>query len=275
MTNIIPCLIASPLEQFEVTPLTGLYFFGHHFAISNLGLYRILTVFLVFLFHYFSNNVSLSSLYSSPIKGDVSSVGYSRTLVPSKWSLFTERSYRTLHSIVKEQIGSKGEIYLPLIYSLFFFILIANLMGNVPYSYALRTSAILSLGLSFTIFLGVTILALYRHRIHFFSFFVPAGTPGLLVPILILIELISYMRRRVSLGVRLFANLVAGHTLLKILSGMLYPIITSGIILFFVTLLPLAIFIALIGLEIGVSIIQRYVFTILVTTYLKDAIDLH
>jgi F-type H+-transporting ATPase subunit a len=180
-----------------------------------------------------------------------------------------------LHSIVKEQIGSKGEIYLPFIYSLFFFILIANLVGNVPYSFALGTSAIVSLGLSFTIFIGVTRLALFRHRLHFFSYFIPAGTPGILVPLLILIELISYVRRAFSLGVRLFANLVAGHTLLKILSGILYPIITSGIILFLVSIVPMTIFIALVGLEIAVSIIQRYVFTILVTTYLKDALDLH
>jgi len=180
-----------------------------------------------------------------------------------------------LHSIVKEQIGSKGEVYLPLIYSLFFFIIIANLIGNVPYSFALGTSAIVSLGMSFTIFFGVTRLAIYRHGIHFLRYFVPAGTPLILVPLLILIEIISYIARAFSLGVRLFRNLVRGHTLLKILSGILYPIILSGRLLFVISLIPLAVFIALIGLEIAVSVIQRYVFTILVTTYLKDALDLH
>jgi F-type H+-transporting ATPase subunit a len=123
--------------------------------------------------------------------------------------------------MVKEQIGSANEMYLPFIYSLFFFVLVANLLGNVPYSYALLTSAVVSIGLSFTIFFGVTILGLQRHGVHFFSYFVPAGTPIGMIPLLVLIELISYLARAFSLGVRLFANLVAGHTLLKILSGML------------------------------------------------------
>lgn len=177
--------------------------------------------------------------------------------------------------MVKEQIGSANEIYVPFIYSLFFFVLLANLVGNVPYSFAFTSSAIVAMGLSVMIFLGVTILGFMRHGIHFFSFFVPAGTPLALVPLLALIELISYFARAFSLGVRLFANIVAGHTLLKILSGFLYPALTSGILLFFVTLLPMMIFIALVGLEIAVSLIQAYVFTILTCSYLKDAIELH
>jgi F-type H+-transporting ATPase subunit a len=177
--------------------------------------------------------------------------------------------------MVKEQVGSRNEIYVPFIYSLFFFVVLANLVGNVPYSFAFTSSAIVAMGLSVMIFLGVTILGFMRHGIHFFSFFVPAGTPLALVPLLALIELISYFARAFSLGVRLFANIVAGHTLLKILSGFLYPALTSGILLFFVTLLPMAIFIALVGLEIAVSLIQAYVFTILTCSYLKDAIELH
>jgi F-type H+-transporting ATPase subunit a len=123
--------------------------------------------------------------------------------------------------MVKEQIGTVNEIYLPFIYSTFFFILISNLIGNVPYNFAIGTSIIQSLGFSFIIFIGVTLLSLVKHKLHFFSFFVPTGTPGVLVPLLVMIEFISYVARAFSLGVRLFANLVAGHTLLKILSGML------------------------------------------------------
>lgn len=123
--------------------------------------------------------------------------------------------------MVKEQIGSANEVFLPFIYALFFFILIGNLIGNVPYSFAIGTSAVVSIGLSFTVFFGVTILGLYRHGVHFFSFFVPAGTPIGMVPLLVLIELISYLARAFSLGVRLFSNMVAGHTLLNILSSML------------------------------------------------------
>ena len=131
--------------------------------------------------------------------------------------------------MVKEQLGRNNEKYLPLIYSLFFFILVSNLAGNVPYSFAVGTRAIVSLGLSFAIFLGVTILGLQIHGTHFFSYFVPTGTPLALVPLLVLIEMISYLARAFSLGVRLFANLVAGHTLLKILRGFLYPALTRSI----------------------------------------------
>jgi F-type H+-transporting ATPase subunit a len=177
--------------------------------------------------------------------------------------------------MVKSQIGSSNERYLPFIYSLFFFILISNLVGNVPYNFAIATSVIVSLGLSFTIFIGVTILGIARHRLHFFAFFVPAGTPGALVPLLVLIEFISYIARAFSLGVRLFANLVAGHALLKILSGLLAKLFLAGILVAVATLVPFAIFTALVGLEIAVSFIQAYVFSLLTCSYLKDAIDLH
>jgi F-type H+-transporting ATPase subunit a len=131
------------------------------------------------------------------------------------------------------------------------------------------------MGFSLMIFLGVTILAVYRHGLHFLSYYVPAGTPGALVPLLIVIEMISYVARAFSLGVRLFANLVAGHALLKILSGMIYSVMASGVIAAVASILPLAIFVALVGLEIAVSFIQAYVFVVLTMSYLKDAEYLH
>jgi len=258
MLNTSHFIASSPLEQFETTsfisftaPILGDFVI----SITNVGFYTLLVLALVLAYHVLSAN--------------------NHRIVPSKWSLSLESSYATLHSMVKEQIGSANELYLPFIYALFWFIVFANLVGNVPYSFAFTSSAIVAMGLSVMVFLGVTILGLVRHGIHFFSFFIPAGTPIALVPLLALIELISYVARAFSLGVRLFANIVAGHTLLKILSGFLYPALTSGILLFFVTLIPMAIFIALVGLEIAVSLIQAYVFTILTCSYLKDAIELH
>jgi F-type H+-transporting ATPase subunit a len=177
--------------------------------------------------------------------------------------------------MVREQIGTSNEIYLPFIYSLFCFVLFANLVGNIPYSFVITTSAIVCLGLSFTIFIGVTILGLSIHKLNFFSYFIPVGTPLYLVPLLVLIELISYLARALSLGVRLFANLCAGHALLKILSTFLFKLFSSSFIFFIITLIPFSIFIALCGLEIAVSFIQAYVFCLLVSSYLKDAIDLH
>ena len=180
-----------------------------------------------------------------------------------------------LQGLANGQLSDGYEEYLPFIISLFGFILITNLMSNVPYNFAVATSAVISMGLSLTVFIGVTLLALNRHKIKWFSFFVPAGTPLILVPVLVLIETLSYLARAVSLGVRLFANLVAGHVLLSALSGMIWPIFTGGILLGFVSLIPLAIFTALVGLEIAVSFIQAYVFTVLTSSYIADALHLH
>jgi F-type H+-transporting ATPase subunit a len=248
--------INSPLEQFEVTSLLSLDapIFGYiGLTLTNLALYSLVIFTLIVGLHYMGNN-------------DIK-------LLPSKWSILLESLFASINSMVREQIGR--EIYLPFIYSLFFFILIANLLGNIPYSYTITTSVIVSIGLSFTILIGVTILGLSIHKIHFFSFFIPSGTPLALVPLLVLIELISYLARAFSLGIRLFANVVAGHTLLKILSTFLYQMFSGGLIIFIVTLVPFALFLAITGLELAVSFIQAYVFVLLVCSYIKDAIELH
>ena len=172
-------------------------------------------------------------------------------------------------------MGSANERFLPFLYSLFFFILFANLFGNVPYSYALTSSIVVAMGFSVMIFIGVTVQSIAKHGLHFLSRFVPAGTPGALVPLLILIEIISYIARAFSLGVRLFANIVAGHALLKILGGMIYGIMTSGLLAGIASILPLAIFVALVGLEIAVSFIQAYVFFVLTASYINEAENLH
>ena len=159
-------LINSPLEQFEVTSLLGLNapILGYlNLSITNLALYSLLVLFIIVAIHYISNNEN--------------------KLVPSKWSISLESLFASINSMVKEQLGK--ELYLPFIYSLFFFILIANLTGNVPYSFTITTSIMVSIGLSFTILIAVTILALSIHKLHFFSFFVPSGTPLALVPLLV------------------------------------------------------------------------------------------
>ena len=251
-------IINSPLEQFEVTNLLGLNapIFGYlNLTLTNLALYCIIVLFLVISLHYIGNN--------------------NAKLVPSKWSIALESSFASINSMVREQIGSANELYLPFIYSLFFFILIANLTGNVPYSYTITTSIIVTLSLSFTILIAVTILGLKIHNLKFFSYFIPSGTPLALVPLLVLIELLSYSARAFSLGIRLFANLCAGHTLLKILSTFLYQMFSSSLIVAVLTLIPFTLFIALIGLELAVSFIQSYVFVILTCSYIRDAIELH
>ena len=248
--------INSPLEQFEVTNLIGLNapIFGYlHLNLTNLALYSILVLLIIISLHYLGNN--------------------DNKLVPSKWSIALESIYASINSMVREQLGK--EVYYPFIYSLFFFILIANLCGNVPYSFTITTSIMVSIGLSFTILIAVTILGLSIHRLKFFSYFVPSGTPLALVPLLVLIEMVSYLARAFSLGIRLFANVVAGHTLMKILASFLYQMFSAGLIMFIVTLIPFVLFLAIMGLELAVSFIQAYVFSILTCSYIKDAIELH
>lgn len=255
-------LIFSPLEQFEVVNLISLNapILGYlNLSLSNLGLYSIIIFILVISTHLV-------------FKGTGSN---NTKLIPSNWSIALESSYASINAIVREQIGLRNEIYLPFIYSLFFFIIIANLIGNTPYSFTITTSIVISVGLSFTVFIGVTLLGLFKHGFHFFSYFIPSGTPLALVPLLVLIEVTSYLARALSLGVRLFANMCAGHTLLKILSTFLYQMFSSGILVAIFTLIPFSIFVALIGLEIAVSIIQAYVFILLTSSYIKDAIELH
>lgn len=251
-------IINSPLYQFEVTSLIGITFpiLGYlNITLTNLGLYSIIILSIITGLHVLTNN--------------------NLKLIPSKWSIALETLYASINSMVREQIGSTKEIYFPFIYSLFVFILIANLVGNVPYSFTITTSIITSIGLSLTIFIGVTILALSIHRLHFFSFFIPSGTPLALVPLLVLIEMVSYLARAGSLGIRLFANVVAGHTLMKILSTFLYKMFNSNLIIGILTLIPFSLFLAIMGLELAVSVIQAYVFTILTCSYIKDAILLH
>ena len=254
--NQVPCFINSPLEQFEVTSLVGLnapilgYF---NLTLTNLALYSVLVILFIITLHYLANNKN--------------------KLVPSKWQIALESLFASISSMVREQLGK--EVYLPFIYSLFCFILTANLFGAVPYSFTITTSAIVAIGLSFTIWTAVTILGLSIHKLHFFAFFIPSGTPLALIPLLVLIEVISYVARAASLGLRLFANMLGGHTLMKILASFLYKMFGASFIIAILTIIPFVLFLGIMLLEVGVAFIQAYVFTILTCSYIKDAVELH
>lgn len=170
---------------------------------------------------------------------------------------------------------TKGQIYFPFIYALFLFILVNNLIGMVPYSFASTSHFVMAFSLSFTVVLGATILGFQIHGLKFFSLFVPAGCPLGLLPLLVLIEFISYLSRNVSLGLRLSANILSGHMLLNILAGFCYNIMSSGLIFLFLGLIPLAFIIAFSGLELAIAFIQAQVFVVLSCSYMKDGLDLH
>lgn len=249
----------SPLDQFEIRNLISLdvpVLLDLHLSVTNIGLYLCLGAFIVLSLNLIATN--------------------NNKVVYNKWSIVQETIYATIHSIVINQINAnKGQIYFPFIYSLFLFILINNLIGMVPYSFASTSHFVLAFSISFTVVLGATFLGFSKHGLKFFSLFVPAGCPLGLVPLLVLIEFISYLARNVSLGLRLSANILSGHMLLNILAGFCYNIITSGFIFLFIGLIPLTFIIAFSGLELGIAFIQAQVFVVLTSSYIKDALDLH
>ena len=251
--------IISPLDQFEIRNLISLdapVLGNLSISLTNIGLYLTIAGGLVFIISLLSNN--------------------NNRVVSNAWSVYQESIYATVHSIVVGQINDKkGQVYFPFMYVLFLFILVNNLIGMVPYSFASTSHFVLTFSLSFTIVLGATILAFSKHGLEFFSLFVPAGCPLRLLPLLVLIEFISYLARNVSLGLRLAANILSGHMLLNILSGFTYNIMTSGFIFFFLGFFPLAFIIAFSGLELGIAFIQAQVFIVLSCSYIKDALDLH
>lgn len=251
--------IISPLDQFEIRNLISLDapILGNlSISLTNIGLYLTIAGYLVFILSVVSNN--------------------NNKVVSNAWSVYQESIYATVHGIVVSQINDKkGQVYFPFIYVLFIFILVNNLIGLVPYSFASTSHFVLTFSLSFTVVLGATILGFSKHGLEFFSLFVPAGCPLGLLPLLVLIEFISYLARNVSLGLRLAANILSGHMLLNILSGFTYNIMTSGIIFFFLGLFPLAFIIAFSGLELGIAFIQAQVFVVLSCSYIKDTLELH
>ena len=251
--------ITSPLDQFEVRNLLSLDapILGNlSISLTNIGLYLTIGGYLVLILNLMATNHN--------------------KVVSNSWSISQETIYATVHGIVVSQINAKnGQVYFPLMYTLFVFILINNLIGMVPYSFASTSHFVLTFSLSFTLVLGATLLGLNKHGLEFFSLFVPAGCPLALLPLLVLIEFISYLARNVSLGLRLAANILSGHMLLSILSGFTYNIMTSGFIFFFLGFFPLAFIVAFSGLELAIAFIQAQVFVVLACSYVKDALELH
>ena len=172
-------------------------------------------------------------------------------------------------NLIRDTVGPEGRKYFPIIFTLFMFILFGNMLGMVPYSFTFTSHIIVTFGMAIAVFLAVTVLGIVKHGAHFVTFFVPPGAPIALWPLLVPIEIISYLSRPVSLSVRLFANMLAGHTLLKVFAGF---VISLGIVGGW---LPLTFVVALTGLELLIAFLQAYVFTILTCLYINDALHLH
>ena len=246
--------MASPLSQFEVKTIIPIEAFGYDISFTNSSLAMLITVLLVVLFMYIgSRNLSV---------------------IPSRSQTVLESTYEFIAGMIGDNIGQEGMKYFSFIFSLFLFILIGNLLGMFPYSFTWTSHIIVTFAIAFFIFIGVTMIAIYKHGLlKFMSFFAPSGVPKPMLILLVPIEIISYLSRPISLSVRLFANMMAGHTLLKVIGGFVFVLGANTFIIGGV--LPLAFLVALTGLEIVIAFLQAYVFAILTCLYINDAIHLH
>ena len=192
-----------------------------------------------------------------------------RKIVPGKFQIVSEMLYNFISKMISDTAGKKAKPYFSFIFSLFIFVLFCNMVGMLPYSFTVTSHIIVTLAFAMFIFIGVTILGFAMHGFKYLKIFVPSGVPMILLPIIMIIEIISYLSRPVSLSVRLFANMMAGHTMMKVFGGF---VISLGIVGGW---LPLSFSVALTGLEILVAFLQAYVFAILTCIYLNDALNLH
>jgi F-type H+-transporting ATPase subunit a len=241
--------VASPLHQFEITPLIPLHIGGVDVSFTNSSLLMVLAVAAVAIF--FIRGMS------------------GRALVPGRWQSIAELTYDFVGGMIRENVGHEGRKYFPFVLTLFSFILFGNLLGLLPYSFTFTSHIVVTFALAITVFIGVTIVGIVLHGAHFFTLFVPSGVPKVMIPFLVPIELISYLSRPISLSIRLFANMMAGHTMMKVFAGFIIPLGFLG------GWAPLAVDVALTGFEFVVAFLQAYVFTLLTCLYLHDAVHLH
>ncbi len=245
----------SPVEQFTIKALLHLELLGYDVSFTNSALFMILAVLV-------------STVY-------LTMAMRKREMVPGRLQASAEMLYEFVSDMVRSNAGSEGRPYFPFIFTLFIFLLFGNMLGLIPYSYTFTSQIVVTFVMAAIVFVGVTLVALIKHGMHFFSFFVPPGAPKALIPFLIIIEVISYFVRPVSLSVRLFANMLAGHTMLKVFAGLAVMITSAGGVAMAGSVLPFLALIGLTGLEVLVAGLQAYVFTILTCMYLNDAMHLH
>ena len=238
----------NPLAQFVIQPLIPIKLGELDASFTNSSLFMVLTV------------VAATALMVLAVRP--------RATVPGRWQLLAELSYEFIAKMVSDNIGKEGKPYFSFIFTIFMFVLFGNFLGMLPYSFTFTSHIAVTLTMALVIFLLVTVIAFMKHGMHFFSFFLPAGVPIFLAPLMIAIEVISYFTRPFSLSIRLFANMMAGHTLLKVVGGFVFPLGLLGIV-------PVAGLVAITGLEFLIAFLQAYIFTILTCIYINDAIHLH
>ncbi|WP_341787291.1 F0F1 ATP synthase subunit A [Rickettsia endosymbiont of Cantharis rufa] len=239
----------SPLVQFDIKKLIEIKMFGFDVSFTNSSIYMLFASILALTYFYLAF--------------------YNQKLVPSRLQVSAEIVYNLVSDMLNQNIGEKGRKFIPLVFSLFIFILFCNLLGMTPYSFTATSHIIITFALAILVFLTVTIVGFVKHGLRFLTLFLPRGTPLWLAPLMIVIELFTYLARPVSLSLRLAANMMAGHVLLKVIAGFTVSL------MIYLKFLPIPLMVILIGFEIFVAILQAYIFSILSCMYLNDAINLH
>jgi len=242
--------VEGPLEQFKIHNMSGPLFTigGHSVAFTNSSLFMVASVV-----------IASALLLAGSGKA---------AMVPGRIQATGELFYEFIANMIRDNVGSAGRKYFPFIFSLFVFTLFGNVMGLLPYGFAFTSHIAVTFFMAAVVFLAVTLIGLFKHGFKFFSLFFPHGAPLFTAPILIPIELVSYLSRPISLSVRLFANMTVGHVLLKVLAGFVVALGIFGVV-------PLVVLVAITALELLVALLQAYIFTILCCIYLNDSLHLH
>jgi F-type H+-transporting ATPase subunit a len=240
--------VANPLEQFQIK--------------------KILDADLGFVDVSFTNSALFMVLAVAVTSGFLILGMRERSVVPGRWQSLVELCYEFVANMVRDNVGSDGRKYFPFIFSLFMFFLMGNMLGLLPYSFTFTSHLAVTFGMAMVVFIGTTVIAFAKHGIKFFGFFLPHGTPIFVAPLLVPIEILSYFFRPISLALRLFANMTAGHTLLKVFGGFVVAMGVAGVV-------PLVAVVAVTGIEVIIAFLQAFVFTILTCIYLNDALHMH
>ncbi len=246
--------MASPTHQFEIKPLIELQLSGVDLSFTNSSLWMVIAAFLSIAFFAMASRKN--------------------AMVPTRIQAVTEICYAFIANMVRENIGTHGRQYFPLVFTLFMIVFLGNALGLLPYAFTYTSHIAVTGALALMVFIMVVIIGIFKHGMHFFSLFLPPGVPLWLMPLVIPIEILSFAIRPITLSVRLFANMIAGHILLKVIAGFSVSMISMGLAGYALGVLPMLFNVLLIGFEFLIAFLQAYVFAILSCIYLKDTVEL-
>lgn len=244
-----------PLHQFQIQRLIPISIAGWDISYTNSALWMTVGLIIVFLFFFMALR--------------------NEQMVPNRLQAAAEMVFCFISDMVKTYIGLEGLPFFPFIFTLFWFVLMGNLLGLLPFSFTYTSHIIVTFSLAIVAFLAANVVGFKKHGLGIFRLFLPKGVPIFLAPLMILIELVSYLARPFSLSIRLFANMMAGHLILKLFAGFSVLLGKAGPLLAVAGIVPLMLNIGITGLEFLVAVLQTYVFTLLTCLYINDAINLH